>query len=201
MPGVSIKPRRAEIVRAVHEMMIQSRPHGEIVQEIMKRFGLSRAQAYRYLSRAYAIWKGQQARFDRTASLARAIEERQHAKRLALEAVRIVATKDGVETIPEPDHKGYLAALDSEAKLRGLNALEKHEVYVAQFGLVMQKIVQMIADRVEDVALRGSLILGLRGIFEEAPKAKAIGATVSRETGERVIDATIVPRETTNGST
>src|SRR5678815_1958682 len=193
MPGVSIKPRRAEIVRAVHEMLIRSRPHGEIIQEIMKRFGLSRAQAYRYLSRAYAIWKGQQARFDRTESLARAIEERQHAKRLALEAVRIVTTKDGVETRPEPDHKGYLAALDSEAKLLGLNAPEKHEVYVANFAKALQLLVQLIAREVEDVALRGSLILGMRGIFEEAPKSKAIGDSVSRET---VVDATIVPRET-----
>jgi len=165
--------------------------------ELIKRLGVSESTAYRYVEKAHAYWNHTRKRMDKGLRLSVALARAEKIMTMAKEAKRVVPTKEGFELADEPDFKTMLAAAQHEAKLLGLYAPEKHEVYVANFAKAMQLVVQLIAREVEDVALRGRLILGMRGIFEDAPKGKMLDS-VSRET---VIDAEIVPRETTNGST
>jgi len=187
----AISAQRWDLIHEVQSLLTGGVANTEIVSHLMKK-GVPQSSAYRYLRRAYADWQRQQGRFDKTHRLSKAIAERERAKRLALTSKRFVVVDGVLEKHEEPDVKAYLAALDSEARLLGLNAPEKHEVYVANFAKAMQMLVQLIAREVEDVALRGRLILGMRGIFEEAPKGKMLDS-VSRET---VIDAEVVSRET-----
>jgi hypothetical protein len=178
-------------------LLIRGMRPRQVMLALIESEHVSEPTARRYVDVAEAEIYRRRRRRDKGLDLALAAERAEETMAMALEAKKIVPGKNGAEVHDDPNLAIHLAAQQHLAKLRGLYAPEKHEVYVANFARAMQMLVQLIAREVEDVALRGRLILGIRGIFEDAPKAKAIGVTVSRET---VIDATIVPRETTNGS-
>lgn len=154
---------------------------------------VSEATARRYVDIAEGEMLRRRRKNDKGMSLALAADRAEATMAMALETKAIVPQKGGgVELVAAPDGKLYLAAQQHLAKLQGTYAPEKHEVFIANFARAMQLVVDLIDREVEDVALRGRLIQGMRGIFEEAPKAKAIDS-VSRET---VIDVPIVSRET-----
>jgi len=173
-------------------LLIRGMRPRQVMLALIESERVSEPTARRYVDVAEAEIYRRRRRTDKGLSLALAEERAEATMEEALNAKRVIPGKNGAEVFDEPNLSIYLAAQQHLAKLRGLYAPEKHEVYVANFAKAMQLLVQLIAREVEDVALRGRLILGMRGIFEEAPKGKMLDS-VPRET---VIDAEIVSRET-----
>lgn len=193
MPTTTREQRRG-LVMEVQSLISGGKNNREVVLTLVAR-GISQATAYRMVQVAEADWNRSRRRFDKGRSLSVALARAQKAMVMAQDAKKHVVLGGEIRELPDPDAKAFIAAAQHEAKLLGLYAPEKHEVFVANFARAMQMLVELIDREVEDVSLRGRLIQGMRGIFEEAPKAKALpsGDTVSRET---VIDVPIVSRET-----
>jgi hypothetical protein len=154
----------------------------------MKAGGVSKHLAQRLLAAAYA-------EFDRQASrrkqrhLGVALAERARAKRLALTKVRHLVVGGAVTPVSDPDEKSYLAACDSEAKLLGLNAPERHELVVQSFGFLMQDWVQALVEEVVDVDLRRRIVARMQRLQEsrlEGLEEGRAGAPAIVE-GERVL--------------
>lgn len=167
---------------------------------------MSEGKARRLLELAYAEFNRQAGRRKR-ASIGTALAERQRAKRLALTHTRPMVVDGEVEHVADPDHKGYLDACESEARLLGLNAPERKEVVVATFDVIFQELADAMRSEIRDpLPPARELLLKLTRRFKAVLEggARAVAARSPQTIEAQVVvkngEASTPPQDpTTNG--
>jgi hypothetical protein len=201
MPMTTRQERRSWIMEA--QALIASGKAGNVViKTFVEQHGIDPRTARRYVDAAWREWNLQRINKTRDHRLSRALARCDKAAEIAVNHHRHVVVDGALERVSEPDAKGLLAAVDTEAKLLGLFAPEKKEFILTSFTRATEIAVQCIIEEIADVPLRQRLLERMQRAYEEAAEhADAGKEPLPAEV--KTIEATIVQRQdppSTNGN-
>lgn len=141
----------------------------------VQRFSLKTAR--RYVKLAYAGFNRDAKRSNRV-WLSVGLAKRGFAQRRALGRQKFMLVGGQIERLDDPDVATYLASVESEAKLLGLNAPERHELVVESFRQMFTDLVMVLREEVHDSPLLLRIVSRLRSAMEgSARQAVSSNAT------------------------
>jgi hypothetical protein len=172
-------------------LIASGKPGTAVIKTFVEQHGIPDRTARRYVNAAWREWNLQRIHRTKDHRLARALARCDKAAEIAVNHHRHVVVDGALERVPEPDAKGLLAAVDTEAKLLGLFAPEKKEFILTSFTRATEIAVQCIIEEIADVPLRQRLLERMQRAYEEAAEHADAGKE-QLPAEVKTIEATIV---------
>jgi hypothetical protein len=148
--GRMSREKRRALMREAQSLKTGGLRDSEIVDALLRQNeGISKKSAQRVLAMMYADFD-RDAKRRRKGQLGSTLASIDRAKRIAITKQRFIVVDGTLEKHLDPDGKGYLDAVEAEAKLLGLNAPERREIYVATFDAVFAELAEAMREEVVD---------------------------------------------------
>ncbi len=174
MPKIALAEKKLRIKQLAQLIASGVEPEAA-AEELGKKFEWSRHTRRRYINRVFAFWDRDK-RLNREAQLSRAIATRDTILRTAMSLQR-VQVQDVFDQatgkwskkrvmVPAPDLQVALASADSKARLLGLNAPEKIDMFVEGLGPVLADMVEVLREQIHDSNQLARIVQLLRARIE-----------------------------------
>lgn len=202
----SLGAQRAIIIEA-ETLIVGGMPDTQVVRQLMRPRNedeqpsrMCSRTAHRYVTMA---WQQINRESKRSARAWRSvgIAKREFAQRRALGRQKIMVLNGQVIREPDPDVATYLAAVESEAKLLGLNAPDRQELYVAGFTNVFRMQADVLREELaEHPEIYYRIVNRFHKVMEAVARRAASGAIPAEAAEPPTVDALPAPpKEGMNG--
>ena len=192
---------RHGIVIEVQSLILGGASDAQVYAHLMKKHEqtgvprFSSKTARRYLKLAYAQFNREAKRTNKV-WLSVGLAKRAFAQRRALQQKKFMIVAGQLRELDDPDIATYLASVESEAKLLGLNAPERHELVVESFRQMFLDLVLVLREEVHDQQLLMRIVTRLRAAMEggqrDAMRDNALVGAATIIEATKVVDAGVV---------